>query len=81
MVEVIGFWLFNMDFNSLKQYEKDMLLILLNGVSDEDYKPVQEKSIEILEKYGKFVAEAEEVLESQGAKTEEIYEDEKMDTS
>jgi len=64
MVEVVGYWLFNMDINSTKLYEKDLLQILLNGVSDEDHNPVQSRSIEILEKYGVFVKEAQELLDA-----------------
>lgn len=40
MIEVISYWLFNIDINALKLFEKDLLQILLNGISDEDYPPV-----------------------------------------
>ena len=40
MIEVIEYWMFNIDINALKAFEKDLLQILLNGISDEDYPPV-----------------------------------------
>lgn len=41
-----------MDLSSSQKYEKDLLIILLNGVSDTDHDPVSIRSQELLEGYG-----------------------------
>mmetsp|Transcript_5750 Transcript_5750/g.4944 ORF Transcript_5750/g.4944 Transcript_5750/m.4944 type:complete len:141 (-) Transcript_5750:34-456(-) len=56
-IRVIDYWLKNMDINSTKIFEKDLLLLLLNGVSDE-MEEIRNESIEILERHGNDMREA-----------------------
>lgn len=44
LVDVVEYWLQHMDINELKVFEKDLVLFLLNGISDEQA-PISEKSI------------------------------------
>lgn len=44
IIEIVGYWLFNMDLYSTQKFEKDLLVILLNGVSDIDHLPISVKS-------------------------------------
>lgn len=56
-IGVIDYWLQNMDLTSLKQFEDDLILFLLNGASDE-IEDIREVSIEILERHGNHMKEA-----------------------
>ena len=44
LVDVVEYWLQHMDINELKVFEKDLVLFLLNGISDEQAS-ISEKSI------------------------------------
>lgn len=56
-IQVIDYWLKNMDIHATKKFEKHLLLFLLNGVSDE-VDSVRDESIEILERHGTDMREA-----------------------
>ena len=56
-VRVIDYWLKNMDIHATKKMQKDLLLFLLNGVSDE-IEDIRDMSIEILERHGNDMKEA-----------------------
>lgn len=56
-IQVIDHWLQSMDLSELKKFEKDLVLFLLNGISDENDE-VRDLSIEILERHGTNMKEA-----------------------
>jgi HEAT repeat protein len=56
-IDVIDFWLQNMDLTSLRKFEKDLVLFLLNGASDE-IEEIRELSISVLERHGNHMKEA-----------------------
>lgn len=56
-IRVIDYWLKNMDINSTKIFEKDLLLFLLNGVSDE-VDEIRDEAVTILERHGNDMKEA-----------------------
>lgn len=56
-IRVIDYWLKNMDIHATKTYEKDLLLFLLNGVSDE-IDEISNEAITILERHGNDMKEA-----------------------
>ena len=57
-MKVVEFWLQNMDINSLKLYEKDLMLILLNGISEDFLLDISVKSSQVIEKHGLHMKEA-----------------------
>ena len=81
-IEVIDYWLRNMDINSTKKYEKDLLLFLLNGASDE-IEEIQQESILILERHGNDMKEALEAIgeEDESMKVDEESKDVDMDSA
>lgn len=58
-IEVINYWFENMDILSKenKKYQKDLVLFLLNGASDE-HDEVRDRAIQVLEQQGSYLKEA-----------------------
>jgi len=81
-IGVIDYWLRNMDINSTKKFEKDLLLFLLNGASDE-IEEIQQESIQILERHGNDMKEALEAIgeEDESMKVDEENKDVDMDSA
>ncbi len=71
VVKIVEFWLTNMDINSLLKLEKDLVLILLNGMSEELVPEIAEISLEILDRHGTHMKEALAKLEGEEEKTME----------
>jgi len=71
-----------MDINSTKKFEKDLLLFLLNGASDE-IEEIQQESIQILERHGNDMKEALEAIgeEDESMKVDEENKDVDMDSA
>ena len=44
VITVVEYWLTNMDINSLKKFEKDLMLLLLNGVAEPLLEDISDKS-------------------------------------
>ena len=78
-IRVIDYWLKNMDIHAIKKFEKDLILFLLNGASDE-MEEISNESIEILERHGNDMKEALVVL-GEEAKDEENKDVEMEDES
>lgn len=74
-IRVIDYWLRNMDINATKKFEKDLLLFLLNGASDE-VDEIRDQSIEILERHGNDMKEA---LVKLGEEDDEMKQEEDKD--
>mmetsp|Transcript_31614 Transcript_31614/g.31081 ORF Transcript_31614/g.31081 Transcript_31614/m.31081 type:complete len:141 (-) Transcript_31614:19-441(-) len=68
-VRVIDYWLKNMDINATKKFQKDLLLFLLNGVSDE-MEEISEQAVSILERHGTDMKEALVALGEEEAEEE-----------
>ena len=58
VIQMVEFWLQNMDINALKKYEKDLTLILLNGISEDQLLDISVKSSSVLETHGVHMKEA-----------------------
>lgn len=63
VVTVVEFWLTNMDINPLKKFEKDLVMLLLNGVAEPLLEDISIKSADVLEAHGNNMKEALAVLE------------------
>ena len=59
--EVVRHWMINMEIQSLKKYEANFLLFLLNGIADEN-QDVARGCEKFLEEHGKRMTEALKAL-------------------
>jgi hypothetical protein len=57
VIRVIDYWLQKMDINATKKFEKDLILFLLNGASD-DIEEIRDESVQILERHGNDMRDA-----------------------
>ena len=55
VITITEYWLQNMDYHSLKTFEKDLMLILLNGISEDQKLDISEKSQSVLETHGRHL--------------------------
>ena len=79
VITVVEFWLTNMDINPLKKFEKDLMMLLLNGVAEPMFEDISVKAQDVLEAHGNNMKEALAALGEEGEGEEEVKDMEGVD--
>lgn len=69
---VLKYWMVQMDYNAVKQFEANFILFLLNGAADEN-KEISSSCISFLEEHGNRMRDARRQLGDEDAEMQQWY--------